>query len=622
MGDESAEPEKVDLASPDLAAAKRAAFDELFPGVLADGVLDAGRLGDLLDAPVTAPPEGRERFGLMWAGKQDAVRSLLTPSRGTLVPELDKSVDFDTAQNVFIEGDNLEVLKLLQKAYNDKVKVIYIDPPYNTGKDFIYNDDLRDGLRAYLSYTGQIDEYGNRVASEAEAQGRRHSRWLSMIYPRLILARNLLTQDGVIFISIDDNEVATLRMLCNEVFGEENFVDNYVWESNFRPDNSSAVERENSQHILCFARNRKNVTRLVGSQKKSEGLPSLTKNSMGVSTIRIEPEWLEIGVVDGVYGPGDQGSGYTLEDQVVVQGGRVQAPFRLSGRVIWSQRYLEDQVDAGTRLVIKGAGFVPYSRKSATAPLAPTSLIPRDDVGDVLAGNAELRALFGDVPFNHPKPTSLLKYLVNSVTFDDGTAVILDFFAGSGSTAHAVSLLNQADGGRRRVISVNLPESVPDDSVAAEMGFRVVSEITLERIKRAMRASADVANRNVRVYSLASSRFRGPLGDSLDLFDMSESTLVDADIDLDAIAAEVLLKEGVALDVPWERIAAGGADVVLAGGVAVVLTLDISDAAAEEVFALEPRVVVFLEDGFSGKDAVKANAFTNAKNLGITMKTV
>ena len=221
----SEEPEKVELETPDLAAQKRAAFEDLFPGVLADGVLDATRLGELLDTSVTAPTDGRERFGLMWAGKHDAVRSLLTPSRGTLVPELDKSIDFDNASHVFIEGDNLEVLKLLQKAYNDRVKLIYIDPPYNTGSnDFIYPDNFADTTRGYLEYTGQLDEEGNRTSASADTLGRRHSRWLSMMYPRLVLARNLLTQDGVIFVSIDDNEVANLRAVMDEIFGSENFV--------------------------------------------------------------------------------------------------------------------------------------------------------------------------------------------------------------------------------------------------------------------------------------------------------------------------------------------------------------------------------------------------------------
>ncbi len=250
------EPAKVDLETPDLAADNRALFENMFPGVLADGVIDPERLGALLDVPVAQVADGRERYGLMWAGKQDAVRSLLTPSRGTLLPDLDNSVDFDRAENVFIEGDNLEVLKLLQKAYNDKVKLIYIDPPYNTGSnDFIYPDDFSDTLRAYLEYTGQVDAEGRRLSSNADTLGRRHSRWLSMMYPRLVLARNLLTQDGAIFVSIDDNEVANLRAVMDEVFGPENFVATVIWQKVYSPMNSSTRFSEVHDYIHVYARN-------------------------------------------------------------------------------------------------------------------------------------------------------------------------------------------------------------------------------------------------------------------------------------------------------------------------------------------------------------------------------
>jgi adenine-specific DNA-methyltransferase len=618
----SAEPERVDLETPDLAAEGREAFKALFPGVIADGVLDAERLGELLDIPITAPSDGSERFGLMWAGKQEAVRSLLLPSRGSLVPDTTRSLAFDTAENVFIAGDNLEVLKLLQKAYNDRVRLIYIDPPYNTGKDFVYNDDFRDGLRTYLEYVGALDLSGNRTSADVDTAGRRHSRWLSMMYPRLVLGRNLLTQDGVIFVSIDDHEVAELRLILDEIFGPENFVENYVWESNFRPDNSSAIERENSQHILCYARNKQKLGRLFGTQKKTEGLPSLTKSSMGMSTLMLDPDWVDFGLADGDYEPGDRGSGYVLEDAVIVRGGRAQAPFRLTGRVIWSQTYLQDQVLAGTRIVIKGPGFVPYSKKGETAPLPPTSLISREDVGDVLAGNAELRAIFGAVPFSFPKPTTLIKYLVNAVTHDDKSALVMDFFAGSGSTAHAVTVLNASDGGRRRSISVNLPEPVPAGSTAQEMGFKVVSDVALARLKKVM-APDGGPGLGLRVYTLGSSNFRDHTDAGPDeLFDLNASTLRGGERSVEAMAAEVLLKEGVPLDATWDRSEAGGAPVILAEGVAVVLSLDVTDEVVSNALALSPRVAVFLEDGLAGADAVKANAVTNAKNLGITLKTV
>lgn len=618
------EPGKVDLKTPDLAAESRSVIEALLPGMIQDGALDAAGLAQLLDLPLLDLPEGRERYGLQWAGKREAIRTLLSPGRGALAPDIEASIDFNEARNVFIEGDNLEVLKLLQKAYNDRIRVIYIDPPYNTGKgDFVYEDDFQDTLKAYLRFSGQLDEEGNRVAASRDVGGRRHSKWASMMYPRLVLARNLLTQDGVIFLSIDDNEVAQLRLILDDVFGPENFIENYIWESNFRPDNSSSMERENSQHILCYARNRAGVQRLVGSQQGSDGLPSLTKNSMSVSTLRLDPDWVDFLVPDGVYGPGDMGSGYVLEDEVTVKGGRAEGRFRLSGRMIWGQAYLEEQANSGTRIVIKSTSFVPYSKKTQTALLPPTSLLPRSDVGDVLAGNAELKALFGAIPFNHPKPTSLVAYLVRAVTNSDQDAIVLDFFAGSGSTAHAVALLNAADNGSRRVISVNLPEPTPGGGIAKKLGYETVSEVTLARIGRVIESVPRAAELGLRVYRLSESAFLDPGPDDGELL-LSPSTLRDGLGNIYTVAAEVLLKEGVPLDAPWAEHHLGNVSAHVSGQVAVVVGEGIDVAVAEKVFGLDPKphVVVFLEDDLAGQDALKANLVASANSRRITMKTI
>jgi adenine-specific DNA-methyltransferase len=615
------EPQKVALETPDLAADYRAVLEALLPGVIQDGVVDPTRLAELMDLPLGQVIDGRERYGLQWAGKGEAVRSLLAPSRGALIPDLKASTDFANARNVFIEGDNLEVLKLLQKAYNDRVKVIYIDPPYNTGKgDLVYQDDFRDPLKAYLRFSGQLDDEGNRVSASQESGGRRHSRWASMMYPRLVLARNLLTQDGVIYISIDDHEVAQLRLILDEVFGPENFVENYIWESNFRPDNSSSIERENSQHVLCYSRNKAGLQRLVGAQQGSEGLPSLTKNSMAVSSLRLEPEWVDLLIPDGEYGPGDMGAGYTLEDKVIVTAGRATQQFRLSGRMIWGQKYLEAQAEAGTRIVIKSPTFVPYSKKAQTAQLPPTSLLPRSEVGDVLAGNAELKALFGAMPFNHPKPTSLISYLIRSATHDDKCATVLDFFAGSGSTAHAVALLNAKDGGERRVISVNLPEATPEQGAARELGYEVVSEVTLARIGKVLKTVPGAKAMGLRVYRLGESAFRDVFAEVGEL-DLSPRTTREG-VDGAHVAAEVLLKEGVPLDTSWVKHEQDAVDITASAGVVVAVGADLTQEVVDRVLALGARVVVFLEDDLAGEDVLKANAFTNARNRGITMKTV
>lgn len=616
------EPGRVNLVTPDRAAENRAVVEALLPGVIQDGALDPTRLADLLELPLMAAPAGRERYGLQWAGMGEAIRALLTPSRGALVPDVEASVDFKDARNVFVEGDNLEVLKLLQKAYNDRIKVIYIDPPYNTGKgDFVYEDDFRDPLKAYLRFSGQLDADGNLLRAAQETSGRKHSRWASMMYPRLALARNLLTQDGVIFISIDDNEVAQLRLILDDVFGPENFVDNYIWESNFRPDNSSSIERENSQHILCYARNRSGVQRLVGSQQGSDGLPSLTKNSMAISTLALDRHWVDFLVPDGEYGPGDMGSGYVLEDKVVVKDGRAMQGFRLSGRMIWGQSYLEKQAASGTRIVIKSTSFVPYSKKTQTAQLPPTSLLPRSDVGDVLAGNAELKALFGVIPFNHPKPTSLVSYLVRAATSDDPHAIVLDFFAGSGSTAHAVALLNASDNGARRVISVNLPEPTPAGGTARDLGYETVSQVTLARIGRVIETVPGARDLGLRVYRLTESAFRDSAPEDGEL-NLSPSTLRDGVDDQYALAAEVLLKEGAPLDAVWGEHDFGTVTAKVSAGIAVVSGDGLEAAVVDRIFDLGPSVVVFLEDHIAGRDALKANLMANAKARGIVVKTV
>lgn len=483
--------EKINLVKADLVQANIEAIAELFPNVLTEALDADGNVARSIDFDQLRQElsdhvvDGtQERYQVNWPGKRAAMLAANTPTRSTLRPMPQDSVDFENTKNLFIEGDNLETLKILQESYLGKVKMIYIDPPYNTGNDFIYNDDFAETTVEYLERSGQVDESGNRLIANTESNGRFHSDWLSMMYPRLKLARRLMRSEGVIFVSIDDHEVANLRRVMDEIFGERNFVENYIWESNFRPDNSSRIERENAQHILCYARDRRLVTSLVGLQKATEGLPSLTKNSMKLSTITLQPEWVDFLIPDGDFLPGPRSSGYSLETTVQILNGRAQSEFTLTGRIIWSQSYLEDQISSGTRIVIKGDGFVPYSKKAQTAALAPTTLLPREVVGDVLAGNADIKALFSRSIFSHPKPVSLLQYLVSACTQDDPDALILDFFAGSGTTGHAVFSKNAEDGGRRSWILVQLPESAPLDSPAAEIGFENLAQLSRERIRR------------------------------------------------------------------------------------------------------------------------------------------
>jgi len=605
----SDEPAKVDLASLDLVAERRGAFEELFPGVLADGVLDAARLGELLDTPVAEIRDARERFGLMWAGKQDAVRSLLTPSRGTLVPNIERSVNFDTAENVFINGDNLEVLKLLQKAYNDKVKLIFIDPPYNTGNDFVYNDDFRDGLQGYLQFTGQLDEDGKRLSTLSDVVlGRRHSRWLTMMFPRLVLARNLLRQDGAIFVTIDDNEGANLRTLMDEVFGAENFLANIAWKHTQQSKNDERYFSRHWNSVLAYRRSPE-LVRFV--------LPRTEENNKAYRNPDNDP--------NGDWRSGDVRSPNprpTLRYDITTPSGKRIAPPDNGWR--WSKDTLNDKIATGE--IVFSADESRIIRKIYLASQEgriPENVWDGAEVGVTRDANREIQEIFGATVFDTPKPTGLIRRIVQLATSAASEDIVLDFFAGSGSTAHAVALQNAEDGGRRRAISINIPEPTAEESIAAKAGFDTVSAITLARIEWVMHNVKNAAASGLRVLDLEPSSFRDSQAhEPGELFGLSEKTLLSSEPDLHAVAAEVLLKEGVPLDSPWEQLQVAGSQVVLSAGVAVVLCVDITHAVVEGALDVRPRVLVFLEDGFAGRDEVKTNAFTAARNAGITMKTV
>lgn len=624
-------------STPDFQTELAEQLAELVPEAVADGKIDVLKLQELLSQDTA---DTTERFGLFWPGKSRALRIAQMPTTATLRPEPEKSKNWETTKNVFIEGDNLEVLKILQKQYHGRIRVIYIDPPYNTGKDFVYKDSFKEGVSAYLDWTKQVNDQGLAISSNLETNGRYHSNWLSMMYPRLKLARNLLAENGVIFISLDDHEIAHLRLLMDMVFGEANFVENYIWESNFRPDNSSRIERENAQHVLCYARNKTALTSLVGAQKATDGLPSLTKSSMKPSTLRFEPEWVEFQLPDGLYEKGERDSGYRLEGDLTIKNGRASSSFSLTGRMIWSQQYLEDQISAGAKIVIKSQSFVPYSKKLETSALAPTTLIPRESAGDVLAGNAEIKGLFGKPVFNHPKPTSLLKYLINSATSDDKDAIVLDFFAGSSSTAHAVMALNKEDFGSRKFIMVQIPEPTPMDSVAREMGFESISDLSAERIDLAGLALAESDgaldfgrsfDTGFRRFSLSDTNFekwRTPSDVSVEdledlLFDLKDNANDAANSE--EFLWEVLIKRGFALSTPVERRIVANLDLFSVGNGLLWAYLDEKVKPTldelQQVISIGLAQLVILEDAFQGDDQLKTNLAQLCKSKNVELWT-
>ncbi len=570
-------------------------FRRLFPGVLNDGALDIDRLGELLGVPVTAATPGTssaapaERYGLSWAGRSDAVRALRQPSRAALLPDRAASVDFDQAPHTFIEGDNLEVLKLLVPAYRETVKLIYLDPPYNTGHEFVYADDWSEPLAHYLRVTGQLDEEGRRRSATADLAGRKHSRWLSMMYPRLMLARALLRDDGVLAVSIDQNEGAQLRLLLDEVFGAENFVGDLAV---IRAEGGGLAEQVVQGHdsLLLYARNRAEFPPL----RRPKDFRGEIVQHEG-SEYWVEDDWLRKEF--GKYGT------CHYEEIAEVRGAEYLA-----------------EVDA--RLASGEYRLVPKKNgRHAVGRLRPTATdgakfysVLRHLSKD---GKKRLEALGMAGAFDFPKPVSLVQSLVLGATFADPHAgdVVLDFFAGSGTTGDAVLAQNALDGGNRRFVLVQLPELLGT-------GPETLADVSLRRV---LAARTDVGSTDgVRVLRLGAGQFREPHVPGPEaLVDLTPSTLVDPDapLDTDAIVAQILLKEGVRLDAGWQRIQCGETEAVLADGVLVAPTRGLTEQLTDRLLDLGPRVLVVLEDGFAGADEVKANLIAAARAADVTVKT-
>ena len=500
----------VERMSPAPNAERIEQLKQLFPEIDCEGKIDFDKLRELLDGGVDDRPE---RYSFSWAGKRDAIRLLSASSRATLMPDRDESLDFDTTQNLFIEGDNLEALKLLYKSYFGRVKMIYIDPPYNTGNDFVYPDNYRDPLDTYLQLTGQRDAEGNLLTSNTDTGGRYHSAWLSMMYPRLFLARQLLREDGVIFISVDDHEVHNLRLLMNEIFGEENFVANIVWQKSYGGGAKVKQVVGLHEYVLCYARS-----------KESLGFIDLPASSDVLKYYKYRDDKCN------ERGP------YRLQPLATTSmDNRPNLRFAIywEGNEIWPEKqwqWSEDRVKkalANDELVISqgtqgwSVNYKQYLRDESGEERGakPFSVLKGPYTQQ---GTSELRALFeGKDVFDFPKPSSLTRELVNYV-HRDPDAIIVDFFAGSSPTAQAVLELNREDGGNRRFIMVQLPERL-EKPVQLDNGAELctIADIGKERIRRVVEkmqsereGELDLSDRETpedlgfRVYKLAESNFR------------------------------------------------------------------------------------------------------------------
>lgn len=542
--------DKMDGMTMNIEQANVEKLRKVFPEVFADGKVDFDKLQGLLGHYIA---DDKEKYSFSWKGKADSLRLAQKRSTGTLRPCKQESKNWDTTENLYIEGDNLEVLKLLQSSYLNSIKMIYIDPPYNTGNDFVYTDDFADGIAHYKEVTGQATK------SNPETAGRYHTNWLNMMYPRLKLARNLLTDDGVIFISIDDNEQANLKKLCDEVFGEDNFVACIVWEKRFTRSNNARLFASLTDYILVYRKSSVVDYLRAPRTEKSDSIYSNPDNDpRGV--------WTSVSYVN----PATKEQRPNLTYPIInpITGQEVNHPTNA-----WKYEYERHLIHVKENRLYWGAnGENTYPRLKkflceVEDGMVPVNLWKREDVGTTDAASKELSILMGAKIFDFPKPVDLVKFM-SQIVASDKDSIILDFFSGSATTAHAVMQLNAEDGGHRRFICVQLPEKTDEQSEAYKAGYKTICEIGKERIRRAgekikeeNKDKEGIENLDIgfKVFKLDSSNLvkwdNTPTTDEEEVkkrIQQSLFYLVEGREDLDLVY-EIMLKYGLSLTLPVEE---------------------------------------------------------------------
>jgi adenine-specific DNA-methyltransferase len=635
----------LDGKTPDIAEENIEKLKQLFPEVFTEGKVDFEKLQQVLGEYVE---DSNERYNFTWNGKGRALRLSQTPSLGTLRPCKEESKDWDTTQNLYIEGDNLEVLKLLQKSYYGKVKIIYIDPPYNTGNDFVYKDDFHDSLENYKKITGQVDSDGNRISTNTESSGRYHTDWLNMMYPRLRLARNLLTDDGVIFISIGDDEVDNLKKICNEIFGESNYISCCPRIAK-RTSNKGTYFKPTKDYVLVYSKNLQSINWKFGVKneisiedfpfKDEKGHYKKNGASLYQPSLDSRPNqryWIECPDGSFIIPPGNVFPD-KVEDAAYIK------PVSNADKVWrWSwQTYLENK----DKLI--------FTPASSTCPLIDSngnpskwniydkvyfedkegeSLLPEDVIYDFVNSQGTKEILALDIPFSFAKPSGLIKYLIDICKYDKNI-IILDFFSGSATTADAVMQLNAEDGGNRKFIMVQLPEPTDEKDEAHKAGYMNICEIGKERIRRAgekikEEKGLEAMNLDVgfKVLKLDSSNIRKWQPDYNDL----EQSLMDyvdnyveGRTELDVVY-EIMLKYGLDLTYPVDEFTIEQKKVYSIGfGMLMIclddeITTEVAKGILGKIKELSPESsrVVFKDNGFK-TDSNKTNIKEILKSGGI-----
>lgn len=614
----------------DLTQDLLAQLKAIVPQAFTEDQLDVAQLKTLLGE--TAFADG-ERYGLSWAGKTEAYKALQRPTTATLIPNPEDSEEWENAPHVLIEGENLEVLKVLQKSYYGKVKMIYIDPPYNTGNDsFIYPDKFSETKEEYLRRIGDKDEEGRMMKQgffrkNSKENGQFHSNWLNMMLPRLFLARNLLKEDGVIFVSIDDNEQANLKLLMDEIFGEENFVANVIWHSKYTTSNDAKYASRQHEHILFYAKHIEDFE--IGLLDRTEEMDNSYRNPDNdpKGKWKATPLHAKSGKEDQNY-------------LITFPNGSTWTPPK--GRYPrYSKSRLMDIYNEGGLYFNKNGGI---DRKTYLSEVKQGKTVGTiwsfNDVGSSHQANEQLASVLDKGMFDNPKPLNLMRTCIK-VSNSTNNDIVLDFFAGSGTLAQAVLELNEEDGGKRQYICVQLPEATDEKTEAYKAGYKSIAEITQARIKKVIEQIK--AKRNgalefdkfpllgFRKYTLASSNFKIWRGDVLET---EEDLLRQMDMfttpqrpesQTENILWELLIKNGIPLTEAIQTI-------VLEDGISKIyhtpnkrfaFVLDhFTQAVQDEVLQLAPKTVICLDSLFKGRDTDKTNAQLKFEDNGITFKTV
>jgi len=594
--------EKLDGKSKDILRENIEKLKKIFPEIVIEGNIDFDKLKTTLGEYVD---DREERYRFSWSGKAQAKRLAQTPSTGTLRPCKEESVNWGTTENLFIEGDNLEVLKLLQKTYHKKVKMIYIDPPYNTGRDFIYKDNFKDNIKNYLELTGQIDEEGKKLSTNTETSGRFHTDWLNMMYPRLKLAKNILRDDGLIFISIDENEITNLRKLCNEIFGEENFVNNVIWKKTNSPKSQSNALGNQYEYVLIYARNYEKVETNKSIGQIDEGFKATFNHD-------------------------DQDGKGPYQTVAIIAAGTQRSVKRktfefhaVTDQWLYKIETLEQWWEDGKIYKTSGGKYRLKKYLHEMEGRLLSDIWIDDEIKPLQGGSSEYMG------FITQKPTSLIKRMLKFCI--DKESIVMDFFAGSCSTAHAVLASNIEEGCNRKFVMIQLPEPCGEDSEFSRNGFKTIVDIGKDRLRRVInkirKEHADcTGDLGFKVFKLNSSNIKTWDSD----FDTLEKSLLDSvdnikkDRSAEDVLYEILLKYGLDLTLPIEERKICKKTVYSIGlGALIVcldkdISLDVVEGIAKLKEELKPEVarVVFSDAGFKD-DVVKTNTVQILKQHGI-----